>query len=70
MASIIGVEIAVEKTGELVDGDAGAMVGDPALREVVGADLLRAVAAADHLAPLLALLVDRLLLLDLVAGAT
>src|SRR5262245_11207437 len=42
------VEVAVEHTIELVQGEIDAMIGDPALREVVRADLLRAVAAAHH----------------------
>ena len=45
---MIGVELAVEHAVEGVQRQVDAVIGDAALREVVGADLLRAVAAADH----------------------
>jgi hypothetical protein len=47
------VEVAVERVGELVHGEADAMVGDPVFLEVVRADLLGSVAAADLPSPLL-----------------
>src|SRR6266481_4506231 len=43
-----GLELAIHHIGELVNCEADAVVGDAVLREVVGADLLAAVAAADH----------------------
>ncbi len=54
------LEVTVEDLLQAVDGEADPVVGDPRLLEVVGADLLGAVAAA-HLA--LAVARDRLLLL-------
>src|SRR5437667_5791698 len=42
------VDVAVEHAVEGVEGQVDTVVGHPALREVVGADLLRAVARADH----------------------
>ena len=46
------VELAVHHEIELVQGEADAMIGDAVLREVVGADLLAAVAGAHHAAAL------------------
>src|SRR5579862_2456473 len=43
-----GLEFAVHYVGELVDRETDTVVGDAVLREVVGADLLAAVAGADH----------------------
>ena len=40
-------QVAVEDLVEVVGGELDPVVGDPALREVVGADLLRALAGAD-----------------------
>ena len=45
------VELALEDPVELVHGQLDAVVGDPVLGEVVGADLLRALARADLRAP-------------------
>src|SRR5205085_7795545 len=42
------VELAVHDALDLVEREVDAMVGDPALREVVGTDSLRAVARADE----------------------
>src|SRR5262245_14953890 len=42
------VEIALQDPGQVVDGQPDAVVCDPVLRVVVGPDLLRAVAAANH----------------------
>src|SRR5438876_12322734 len=41
------VEVSVHDVGQVVHGQADAVVGDAVLREVVRADLLRTVAAAD-----------------------
>src|SRR4051812_46060759 len=46
------------------------MIGQTILRKVVGADLLGAIAAADHAAPLVANAVGLLLLLDVEQAAT
>ena len=46
-ASVELVEVALEHRVEAVHGQLDPVVGDPALREVVGADLLGALAAAD-----------------------
>src|SRR6266705_2173166 len=54
------VEVPLHHPVELVEREVDAVVGDPVLFEVVGPDLLRAVAAPHHSAPLGA---DRLLLL-------
>src|SRR5690606_28551662 len=43
--------VAGEHFGQLVQGQPDAVVGHPALREVVGPDALGAVAAADHRLP-------------------
>src|SRR6185503_19720181 len=40
------IELAVENAGEIMRGEADAMVGHAALRKIVGADLGRAVAGA------------------------
>src|SRR5262249_27625149 len=45
------VEVAVEDPIELVQGQVHPVIGHPALREVVGPDLLRAIARADHRSP-------------------
>ncbi|MNT17827.1 hypothetical protein D3C72_1530040 [compost metagenome] len=46
------VQVAVQYVGQVVQGQPfHAVVGDPALREVVGTDALAAVAAADLQAP-------------------
>ena len=37
-------EVAAEDSGQIIDGVVDAMVGDAALREIVGADFGRAVA--------------------------
>src|SRR5262245_13555361 len=54
------VEVALHHPVQLVQGQIYAVIGHPVLLEVVGPDLLRAVAAPDHSAPLRA---DRLPLL-------
>ena len=47
-----GIEVPLHHRRELVDGEADAVVRHPALGEIVGADLLRAVARAHHAAAL------------------
>src|SRR5688572_27199956 len=63
------VEVAVDDAIELVQREADAVVGDAVLREVVGADLLRAFAGADHAAALVADRVVLLLLLEVEQAA-
>jgi hypothetical protein len=63
------VEIALEHRLELVHGDARAVIGDPALRKVVGADLLAAPARADLLPPLVRALARGAFLLRLEQSA-
>src|SRR5215218_9898348 len=61
------VELAREQLVEVVDGELDAVVGDAALGEVVGADLLRPLARADLRAPVggqLGLLLGELLLVE------
>src|SRR6266545_2141532 len=57
------VQFSVHDEVELMQGEADAVVGHAILRKVVGADLLAAVARADHAAPLRAQ--RRLLLVQL-----
>ncbi len=45
------VQVAVHDARQVVDGQADPVVGDPVLREVVGPDLVRAVARPDHRPP-------------------
>src|SRR5579864_3996159 len=42
------LQLAVHDLGELMDGEADAVVGDTVLREVVGADFFAAIAGPDH----------------------
>src|SRR5882757_1050669 len=61
------VQIAVQDLLDLVQGQVDPVVGDPALREVVGADASRAIAASDQrasLTGLLLLLISELSVLD------
>ncbi len=41
------VDLAVEDSGQVVDGERHAVVGEAVLRKVIGADLVRAFARAD-----------------------
>ena len=59
------VEVAVEDRRQVVQVHADAVVGDAVLREVVGPDLLRPIARADHRAPRGGLRLVRLALLHL-----
>src|SRR5580658_4231381 len=43
-----GLELAIHYGFELVDSESDAVIGEAVLREVVSADLLAAVAGADH----------------------
>src|SRR3954469_24558816 len=45
--------VAVQRFGELVHGETDAVIGDPVFLEVVGADLLGAIAGSDLGAPVL-----------------
>src|SRR6266545_6551774 len=45
------VDLTVQHLGEIVDGVVDAVVGDPVLGKIVGADLRRAVAGPNHGAP-------------------
>src|SRR5687768_15958568 len=58
------VELALHYEIELVDGQGDPMVSDAILLEVVGSDLLRPIAAADHRLPLTRLSLMLLLLFD------
>src|ERR1035438_4817348 len=65
-----GLDAAVHELRQLVRGEADAVIGDTVLREVVGADLLAAIAAAHHRPALLGQRVLLLLLFHFVqAGA-
>ena len=56
-------QVAIENVVELVEGQVDAVIGQPALRKIVGADALRAVAAAHEASSLRCLARMRLLCL-------
>src|ERR1035438_7392105 len=64
-----GLDAAVHEVRQLVRGEADAMIGNAVLREVVGADLLAAIAAAHHRPALLGQRVLLLLLFHFVQDA-